>query len=188
MGWFPGYAINKETGERLNIMFAEDSWLSSDNGDDMLWNPSTRIQTQIPTWANGSYYLGGKHFIYVHSSKYDECAQAKLDIASPSTKLSFFREMMWTSVPLLKEGYDLLSSDVTINIDVSREYREMVDIDDTEYTDDINYHNYSNILKRIFTNYDRLYAYEITSITASDSIKINDDWRQANNLGEYVLC
>ncbi|MBH83690.1 MAG: hypothetical protein CMP70_03325 [Flavobacteriales bacterium] len=184
MGWFPGYAINKETGERLNIMFAEDSWLSSDNGDDMLWNPSTRVQTQIPTWANGSYYLGGKHFIYVHSSKYDECAQAKLDIGSPSTKLAFFREMMWTSVPLLKEGYNLLSSDVTINIDVSREYREMVDIDNTEYTDDINITTTPTSLSEFLTNYDRLYAYEITSITASDSIKVNDDWRQANNLGE----
>ena len=184
MGWFPGYAINKETGERLNIMFAEDSWLSSDNGDDMLWNPSTRVQTQIPTWANGSYYLGGKHFIYVHSSKYDECAQAKLDIGSPSTKLAFFREMMWTSVPLLKEGYNLLSSDVTINIDVSREYREMVEIDNTEYTDDINITTTPTSLSEFLTNYDRLYAYEITSITASDSIKVNDDWRQANNLGE----
>jgi hypothetical protein len=25
-GWFPGYAINMETGERLNIMFGEDSY------------------------------------------------------------------------------------------------------------------------------------------------------------------
>ena len=91
MGWFPGYAINKETGERLNIMFAEDSWLASDNGNDMIWNPSSRIQTQIPTWANGSYYLGGKHFIYVHSSRYDECAQAKIDITTSAlTKENFF--------------------------------------------------------------------------------------------------
>lgn len=182
MGWFPGYAINKETGERLNIMFAEDSWLSSDNGDDMLWNPSTRLQTQIPTWANGSYYLGGKHFIYVHSSKYDECSQAKKDLASIPTKLSFFREMMWTSIPLLKDGYELLSSDVTINIDVSREYREMVEIDDTEYTEDITITTTPTSLKDFLTNYDRLFAYEITSISASDSVKINDDWKQGNSL------
>ena len=183
MGWFPGYAINKETGERLNIMFAEDSWLSSDNGDDMLWNPSTRLQTQIPTWANGSYYLGGKHFIYVHSSRYDECSQAKKDLASIPTKLSFFREMMWTSIPLLKDGYELLSSDVTINIDVSREYREMVEIDDTEYTEDITITTTPTSLKDFLTNYDRLFAYEITSISASDSVKINDDWKQGNSLG-----
>ena len=28
MGWFPGYAINVETGERLNMAYGEDSWLS----------------------------------------------------------------------------------------------------------------------------------------------------------------
>ena len=43
MGWFPGYAIDIETGERLNIVFAEDSWLTSDNGNDMLWNPTSNI-------------------------------------------------------------------------------------------------------------------------------------------------
>ena len=31
MGWFPGYAINLETGERLNIIFAEDSYLAEYN-------------------------------------------------------------------------------------------------------------------------------------------------------------
>jgi len=34
MGWFPGYAIDVETGERLNIMFGEDSWLVGENGRD----------------------------------------------------------------------------------------------------------------------------------------------------------
>ena len=36
MGWFPGYAIDLGTGERLNMAFGEDSWLSADNGKDML--------------------------------------------------------------------------------------------------------------------------------------------------------
>ena len=27
MGWFPGYVIDLETGERLNVIFSEDSWL-----------------------------------------------------------------------------------------------------------------------------------------------------------------
>ena len=126
MGWFPGYAINKETGERLNIMFAEDSWLSSDNGNDMKWNPSSRLQTQVPTWANGSYFLGGKHFVYVHSTKYDACEAAKTALTTNvNTKRQFFQGMMWVSVPLLNEGYELLSSDVFVNIDVSRESIEV---------------------------------------------------------------
>jgi len=62
MGWFPGYAVNLETGERLNMAFGEDSWLVDDNGRDMLWNPSSRI------FNNGGYVLGGKHYIYVFSS------------------------------------------------------------------------------------------------------------------------
>jgi hypothetical protein len=40
LGWFPGYAINVETGERLNIMFAENSADTLNNGNDMLFNPT----------------------------------------------------------------------------------------------------------------------------------------------------
>ena len=73
MGWFPGYAIDIETGERLNIVFAEDSWLTSDNGNDMKWNPTSNIVTdEFPqydaatqTFSGGNYLLGGKHFVYV---------------------------------------------------------------------------------------------------------------------------
>lgn len=39
-GWFPGYAINVETGERLNIMFAENSEDPYNNGNDMIFNPT----------------------------------------------------------------------------------------------------------------------------------------------------
>ena len=38
-GWFPGYAINVETGERLNIMFAENSEDVLNHGNDMIFNP-----------------------------------------------------------------------------------------------------------------------------------------------------
>jgi len=46
MGWFPGYAINLETGERLNIMFSENSdttlqkFGAKVNGSDMKFNPT----------------------------------------------------------------------------------------------------------------------------------------------------
>ncbi len=39
-GWFPGYAINIETGERLNIMFSENSLDTLNNGNDMIFNPT----------------------------------------------------------------------------------------------------------------------------------------------------
>ena len=73
MGWFPGYAINLESGERLNLIFSEDSWLSGENGRDMQWNPTSNIVTdEFPSYSSttgefsgGSYLLGGKHFVYV---------------------------------------------------------------------------------------------------------------------------
>ena len=63
MGWFPGYAINTSTGERLNIMFGEDSRYIQYNGTDMLWNPTYDL-----TEGTQNYVMGGRHFIYVLNS------------------------------------------------------------------------------------------------------------------------
>ena len=60
MGWFPGYAINTVTGERLNVMFGEDSRYVQYNGRDMMWNP---VSTDVEGSQN--YVLGGRHFVYV---------------------------------------------------------------------------------------------------------------------------
>lgn len=60
MGWFPGYAINTVTGERLNIMFGEDSRYVQDRGNDMMWNPGTTLQQ-----GTQNYVMGGRHYIYV---------------------------------------------------------------------------------------------------------------------------
>lgn len=61
MGWFPGYAINLETGERLNMAFSEDSYLPAENGRDMIWNPTSTI---VEGPAN-EIRLGGMHYVYV---------------------------------------------------------------------------------------------------------------------------
>lgn len=63
MSWFPGYAICVETGERLNIMFGEDSRMGGEgyNGTDMIFNPGTSV-----TYNAGSGYIaGGGHYIYI---------------------------------------------------------------------------------------------------------------------------
>ncbi len=62
MGWFPGYAVDVETGERLNIAFGEDSWLKGENGDDMLWNPTENIAEGV---GNQNIRFGGKHYIFI---------------------------------------------------------------------------------------------------------------------------
>ncbi|HXB41221.1 MAG TPA: hypothetical protein VNZ49_11815, partial [Bacteroidia bacterium] len=61
MSWFPGYAINLETGERLNIIFGENSADSIINhGNDMMWNPTKTILDN-----SGNVVNGGMHYIYV---------------------------------------------------------------------------------------------------------------------------
>ena len=60
MGWFPGYVINVETGERLNVIYGENSWLAGDNGRDMQWNPTHRVND-----AEGNPIFGGMHYLYV---------------------------------------------------------------------------------------------------------------------------
>ena len=54
-GWFPGYAINVETGERLNIMFAENSEDEYNRGNDMIFNPTNIFAFQKD--SNGNYVL-----------------------------------------------------------------------------------------------------------------------------------
>lgn len=51
-GWFPGYAINVETGERLNIMFAENSEDEYNHGNDMLFNPTNVFAFQKDSTGN----------------------------------------------------------------------------------------------------------------------------------------
>ena len=54
MGWFPGYAIDLTTGERLNMAYGEDSWLGNHGGNDMIWNPSGAL-----TSFSGDYIGAG---------------------------------------------------------------------------------------------------------------------------------
>jgi len=60
MGWFPGYAIDLNSGERCNIAYGEDSWLANNGGNDMMFNPSGNMYTQF-----GNPLFGGKHYVYV---------------------------------------------------------------------------------------------------------------------------
>lgn len=122
MGWFPGYAINVETGERLNVMFGEDSWLVSENGRDMKWNPTSTITSPF-----GSSLFGGKHFIYVmgntNTSRYDSGSYL-YDLFSKGFTSQVYRSSMWVSIPLLAKNESLLSNEVKIRLRVSREYKQ----------------------------------------------------------------
>ncbi|MFC2132236.1 T9SS C-terminal target domain-containing protein [Bacteroidota bacterium] len=130
MGWFPGYAIDIETGERLNIMYGESSWLKGDNGGDMIWNPSSREGSALYHRANGNIsaanggqvYFGGKHYIYIMGHNrvksgtkdktfmpaYDEgkfIYEKMLDTRNRFALKEIFVNAMWTGIPMLDSRF-----------------------------------------------------------------------------------
>lgn len=118
MGWFPGYAIDVESGQRLNIFFGENSCYGSQvkvsnysNGADMLWNPGSDIfdyKIYDPTKKFNTYaqYFGGQHYIYVSRTKYDECENLRkvLSGTNKSLKAGQLRNITWTCMPILNQG------------------------------------------------------------------------------------
>jgi len=78
MGWFPGYAIDVETGRRLNIFFGENSVYGSQldadfTGRDMLFNPTSQLLRSGNPQEYYNWILGGQHYVYVTNTAYDEC-------------------------------------------------------------------------------------------------------------------
>ncbi len=98
MGWFPGYAISLETGERLNIIYAEDSWEVGENGADMIWNPTNTIFTRAET------PFGGRHYVYIMNSRYDECAEYKSKFDAGDFT-GVWKQAGWVTIPLVKSNY-----------------------------------------------------------------------------------
>ena len=151
MSWFPGYAINVETGERLNMMFGEDSWLLKYNGGDMIFNPT------FHTSSNAGYVMGGKHYIYVFGHQdlyydngsgkvgtlpaaniaplYDEGKWAFQSLKQAESytnaaqrdmyKARLYMNIMWTAIPLARDTANWLKCDATIRLRVSRPYQRL---------------------------------------------------------------
>jgi hypothetical protein len=130
MGWFPGYAFNLETGERLNIIYGEASSYTGDNGNDLLWNPTST--TVVPNTAFGERFFGGRHYIYImaHNSTvgvpaYDE-GQFIYNTLKTGNKTKVFKDAMWVGMPILSAGKSMTDgvplSEVRININVNKPY------------------------------------------------------------------
>lgn len=111
--WFPGYAIDVESGKRVNIFFGEDPFVNVDgNTDDMLFNPSDKFISE----SGLDIILGGKHNIYVTRIPYDG-GKTWLDSltfvggAPPSstTYREVWKNVVWVGRPLLAAGASLLS-------------------------------------------------------------------------------
>lgn len=120
MGWFPGYAIDLGTGERLNLAFGEDSWLAGENGRDMIWNPTSRLFSN----STGEALFGGQHWVYVfknlrsevndanYNGVYDNGQYIYEQLSNPGLTANnwrrVFRACTWVGSALLNDQYSLL--------------------------------------------------------------------------------
>ena len=145
MGWFPGYAIDVESGARLYMAFGENSFLVSDKGADMLWNPSSRLVD-----VNGNPIFGGVQPVYVYSFQnksknsytlgYDFPAYKPSDAENLATNVLYqhmllieggnnaqkrntYGSISWIGYPLLKQGQQFLATDVTLKLRVNKEFK-----------------------------------------------------------------
>lgn len=125
MGWFPGYAIDVETGRRLNVFFGENSCYSkaadpSYTGRDMMWNPTGAVFREgydIGSGAPLNYYdllVGGQHWVYVSNTTYDECAFLRWKFSpelnsSSTSKLPAIKNIAWAGLVTLNPAFQLRS-------------------------------------------------------------------------------
>ena len=160
MGWFPGYAIDVESGKRLNIFFGENSlydglllptsYRSPANGRDMAFNPSDQLLLFPENAGDGfsifNYMAGGQHNIYVTRTPYDECASLRETFTTAQqvelAKTIALRAVTWVGMPLLTEGTQMLSyedglipEDVRVKIRVNKSFK--VELDETDLSPDI---------------------------------------------------
>lgn len=148
MGWFPGYAIDVETGQRLNIFFGENSVFDPTIGEytanskgvnrDMLFNPSDQaflnVASAAPSPSTFAYnaFMGGQHMIYVTNTPYDNCTELR-DRLKPGVsdflKISAIAKIAWAGMVFTTPGQKLLSykdglipNDVTVKLRVNNPF------------------------------------------------------------------
>ncbi len=145
MGWFPGYAIDLQSGERLNMSFGEDSYLISENGNDMIWNPTSTVTQGV---GQGNIRFGGKHYIFVYRNNlveeganlfpvsynapenrmplYDagKFMHDKLADGSNDAFRDVWRTTMWTTLPVIELNQSLLASDLRVRLRTNGQYAQ----------------------------------------------------------------
>ena len=139
MGWFPGYAIDIESGARLYMAFGENSFLQSDNGADMKWNPTDKTTDQF-----GNTVFGGLQPIYIFSYKlksinndvnvydlpyYSEISNPiydlikSMELGDNTAKKNLYSSLTWIANTILTPGKEVLANDVKIKLRVNKEYK-----------------------------------------------------------------
>ncbi|HRF37840.1 MAG TPA: hypothetical protein PK198_03545 [Saprospiraceae bacterium] len=192
MGWFPGYAIDVETGQRLNVFFGENSGYRFDDqlfvtpetfnnegprGADMMFNPTAQMKV-FPTSPEISllqYYMGGQHFVYVTRTPYDKgeffanrfrpAPIPVLNKVAAVNQITWAGMLMTTPTAPFKSYADgLIPDDVTVKLRVRAPYKV-----ETERV--INNANPRVVVPRtgtVVNNYHPAYRFSVRGKQASD--------------------
>ena len=150
MSWFPGYAIDVESGVRLYLAFGENSFLAGENGADMLWNPTDRLVDGVGAplmggvqpllvWGynfgsiHGDPFIGADFPAYIPNSAGTNAGnelynQYQLIEANDNAAKKFvYSNLAWVSYPLAASGYEIdpfnLPTQVDIQLRVNKEYK-----------------------------------------------------------------
>jgi len=137
LSWFPGYAIDVETGMRLHMAFGENSFLGGDNGRDLIWNPSNVI-----TDAEGNFHFGGQHPIYVFGVNVNGNSKAETNcpyydgknnwvydkLVSASKNFSDYRDvyrsLVWVVNPVSTTKQFKIETECKISVRVNKEFND----------------------------------------------------------------
>ncbi len=148
--WFPGYAVDVETGQRLAIFFGENSgydyeqnpgielvydFTQTPTGADMIWNPTADII--VPFKNSGANYTmtnivaGCGHYIYVTDIPYKDWKKGYDILTSNPTMIqNIVKNIRWTAMPYLANDATLLSyenglipNECTIKLRVDNPYQ-----------------------------------------------------------------
>lgn len=129
MGWFPGYAVDVESGKRVNIFFGENAFYSDNdfvrnclndgtaNGNDLMWNPTIQVQMNNPAncgWDRSflQLVLGGHHYIYATRQEYDECKALRKSLldsknqTTPTNMRFVIPQITWCSMATISNLLD----------------------------------------------------------------------------------
>jgi len=127
------------------MAFGENSFLVSNNGGDMIWNPTDKVVD-----GNGNPILGGMHPIYIYSFQnkaknnyipgYNYPAyipsQAEsvgnnvlqndmvlIEGGNSTARRNVYGSLSWVANPILLSGQSLMATDISISLRVNKEYK-----------------------------------------------------------------
>ncbi len=215
MGWFPGYAIDLESGARLYMAFGENSFLGAENGADMLWNPTNRLYS-----ITGAPLMGGQQPIYIFSYKqktingfsggFDFPAYIPSEAEAAGTNFlqnkwiqveelptsnpirrELYGSLSWVMNPLLNQGHSILESDATIKLRINKEYKNFVASGSNQGKPSYDWFNTSNLnIEELTQEYKSLLIYPnptFSSITIQGKEYMNQNFKIFDQMGREVL-